>query len=134
MKKLCFIGLLMAIGCSSKYEPTAAPKTTPVNGKITLANGSPLTGGRVIFKPKDKGMQEALAEIDKDGSYKLSSYNKGDGAAPGEYVVVIEKLSYKNGAPTNVRADVPQKYLNEASSDVIVTVKEGQTDYPIRLK
>jgi hypothetical protein len=75
----------------------------------------------VIFKPKDKGMQEALAEIDKDGSYKLSSYNKGDGAAPGEYVVVIEKVSYKNGAANEREgrraAEVPERSVFGRYSD-----------------
>jgi hypothetical protein len=106
----------------------------PVFGKVTLANGSPLTGGRVVFKPKNKGQQEAVAEVDKDGSYKLSSYSKDDGAAPGEYTVVVEKISYKTGSAVEVRADVPKKYLSDSTSDMVVIVQEGQTDYPIRLK
>lgn len=133
MKRLTpLLALLLFVGCKS-YTPGDPPSTVAVGGKVTLPSGSVLTGGRVIFKPKEAGKQEAVGEINKDGSYKLTSYNKDDGAVPGEYTVVIEKVSYKTGSAVEVRASVPAKYLSSQTSDLVVTVKEAG-DYPIRLK
>lgn len=132
-----FLGLVVLLflaGCGGGSSPIPPPPTSPVGGKVYLPNGSVMTAGQVVFKPREKGQQEAIGEIGPDGSYKLTSYNKDDGAMAGEYVVVVEKTSYKTGSPVAVRADVPKKYLSESSSDMIVAVKEGQADYPIRLK
>lgn len=125
---------LSVVGCGSGSPPAAPPATTPVGGKVYLPSGSVLTGGRVVFKPKIKGNQEAIGEINTDGSFKLTSYNKDDGALAGEYVVVIDKTSYKSGSAVEVRANIAAKYLNESTSDLVVTVSESQSDYPIRLK
>jgi len=125
--------IILLVGCNSTYTPPAAPETTPVSGKVYLPNGSPLTGGRIVFKPKENGWQEASGEIGTDGTFKLSSYNKDDGARVGEYIVHIDKTSFKTGQAVTVRADVPKKYLGDAS-DLVVSVTSSQTDYPIRLK
>lgn len=129
--RLVLLSLLLVVGCS-KSEPIPPPLTTPVSGKVISSSGSAITAGRIIFKPKEAGKQEAVAEINSDGTFKLSSFAKDDGAVPGEYKVVFEKVSYKTGSAVAVKADIPQKYLKE--SDLVVVVVEGQTDYLIRLK
>ena len=127
---LVISGLLVGCGARQQVPP---PPTVPVGGKVYLPGGAPLTGGRIVYKPKEVGRQEASGEIGTDGSYKLTSYNKDDGAVVGDYVVVIEPISYKTGAAVPVNANIPKKYQS-SSSDLIVTVKEGASDYPIRLK
>ena len=87
-----------------------------------------------MFKPKIKGNQEAIGEINTDGSFKLTSYNKDDGAIVGEYVVVLDKISYKSGSAVEVNANIPAKYRNESTSDLVVSVNDTQSEYPIRLK
>ncbi len=124
--------IVFLVGCSG-YVPPPPPTTTPVVGKVYSPSGSPLTGGRIVFTPKDKGSQQASGEIGTDGSYKLTSFNKDDGAMAGEYIVTIDKVSYKTGSPVAVKSDVPRKYLSEGTSDVVVLVG-SQTDYPIKLK
>lgn len=131
MKKAVFLMLLIC-GCK-QVTITPAPKTVPVSGKVTLASGTPLTGGRIIFKPKQASVQEAVGEINKDGTFTLSSYAKDDGAVPGEYTVVIEKLSYKTGNAVPVYVNFPAKYADSKTSDLVVTVQENGI-YNILLK
>ena len=133
MKHLASLLLLILLAAGCSYKPAEPPMTVAVGGKVILVSGSPLTGGRVVFKPKEAGKQEAVGEINPDGSYKLTSYIKDDGAVPGEYTVVIEKISYKTGNAVEVRLPVAAKYLSSRTSDLSVTVKQGG-DYPIRLK
>lgn len=115
--------LLVLTGCSS-YTPPPPPMTTPVSGKVFLPSGSPMTAGRIVFTPKDKSLSQAFGEIGSDGSYKLTSFNKDDGAMPGGYVVSVEKA----------KVNIPKKYQSESSSDIVVLVADGQSDYSIRLK
>lgn len=112
----------LCFGCS--YKPPPPPKTVKISGKILLPDGRPLQAGRVAFKPAQPGRQEAYSEIESDGSFTLTSYNKDDGAVPGDYVVTIELISYKSGALQHVRAPVPAKYLDAKTSDLRAEVKE----------
>jgi hypothetical protein len=122
MKKILLLAILFMIGCGSASPPQAPPKTVQVNGKISSSGGS-ITSGRIVFKPKVGGNQEAYGTIGNDGTYKLSSFNKDDGAMAGEYIVYIENSK-----------NAPRKYQSEKTSDLIVSVEEGKTDYPIYLK
>lgn len=128
---LMILGVL--VGCGSA-KPLPAPTTVPVSGKILLASGSPLTGGRVMFKPKDPAMQEATSDVGPDGSFALTTFTNKDGALPGEYVVVVELVSYKSGSAQPVRAQVSRKYLDAKTSDLVVTVKVGEGPMTLQMK
>lgn len=133
MKKFSILLLLsLSLGCGGA-KPKPPPKTVAVSGKVTLASGTPVTAGRIIFKPQSPGMQEAIADIGSDGKYSLTTYNKDDGTVPGDYKIVIENISYKTGTPLQIRLNVPAKYYNERTSDLIVKVVDAG-DYPIQLK
>src|SRR5262249_16639643 len=83
-------GLLIALsaGCS-KY-----PATAPVKGKITI-NGKPVTTGRISFHPTT-GERRALANIQPDGSYSLTTFERGDGALLGHHKVSIKSTRIEN--------------------------------------
>jgi hypothetical protein len=69
-------------GSASPREPVYK-----VSGRITLT-GAPLADANVTFSPKDK-QALALGRTDKDGKYKLTTYDYEDGAAAGGYVVLV---------------------------------------------
>ena len=80
--------LCVAIGCAkqSNRKPVYA-----VAGKA-LFKGEPLVGARIGFHPLGhSGRREmsATAQVDDDGAFALTTYEKGDGAPAGEYVVTI---------------------------------------------
>lgn len=62
------------------------PEMAPVSGKVTY-NGQPLKFGSVTFQPQ-KG-QPARGEILSDGTFTLSTFKAGDGAAVGTHKVRV---------------------------------------------
>ena len=61
----------------------------PVTGKVLLADGKPLTTGRVEFIPVKGGMP-AAGDIGPDGSFSLKTGNGQEGAPAGDYKVRLE--------------------------------------------
>jgi hypothetical protein len=130
--------VLVNTGCGSKYPPTA-----PVSGKITL-NGEPVTQGRISFHPTN-GERPALANIQPDGSYSLTTFERGDGALLGHHKVSIKSTRIENAPPPpkDFREEAAQaaemaktggpqlvfivdkKYYDERTTDLEVEVKSG---------
>ena len=80
--------LLLAPGCQSSTPP---PTTHPVHGKV-LVNNELLTDGAVEFQALAEPSWSALADIQSDGTFSLSTLHEGKriaGALPGEYRVTI---------------------------------------------
>ncbi len=134
-----FFGMLIIFllaGCSS-YDPAAlTAKTYPVRGKILLADGTPLRGGKVILHPKDKTKPEAQAIIKKDGTFIFTTYKKDDGAVPGPHQITVERFFYdKKG---NVKEDkslpIPKRYWNEATSDLTTEIQDKENVLDLKLK
>lgn len=123
------IGLIAAMalsacaGCGSQ-EGTYVGATVPVKGTVTY-KGKPLSSGEVVFEP-DSGGREAHGAIGADGTFELTTYNKGDGAVPGTHRVAVTGTSKKD--------NVPVKFKHVSSSKFEVEVSEGKGEYPIDLK
>jgi hypothetical protein len=78
----------LAAGCGG-----AQGKTIKAEGVLTYKDGTPIGSAMVLFEPKDKEGRSASGFTDKDGTFELTTFNSGDGAMPGEYVVVVTKKS-----------------------------------------
>lgn len=106
-----------------------------VSGRVLLANGKPLTRGRVTFVSKDASAPPASGDLGPDGSFKLTTRTPDDGAVPGDYKVRIEPAAVPNARPEAVKPPFPVKYIDEDSSAIVVTVRgEANQLDPIRLK
>jgi hypothetical protein len=85
----CFTILLVALilgqaGCGSKTP------TYPAGGKVTFADGSPLTSGFVIFRSLDDPQHpSARGSLQASGEFELSTFADGDGAVLGKHQVLI---------------------------------------------
>lgn len=97
---------------------TSAPSTYPVMGQVVLANGQPLPGGFLRLHPKDPPARECHARLDRDGTFKVSSFGKDDGAPPGRYIVTIEPPPKMDGA-------IPKQFLEPETSPWHIEVKNG---------
>ena len=77
---LIFIGLILlmsALGCSQNY---------PLKGKITYADGTPITAGMVNFASETS---LSRGKIQSDGSYVVGTLKDGDGLPKGSYKIYI---------------------------------------------
>jgi len=90
---LLISGLFCASGCGgSPYHP--------VQGKV-LYQGQPAAGAMVIFHPVTDDSLKAMrpsGQVAEDGTFFLTSEKSGDGAAVGEYHVVVRWMVESNRA------------------------------------
>ncbi len=62
--------------------------TYEVTGKVVFSNGAPLQGGWIIFESPEHGLA-ARGVIDRNGTYRLGTYERSDGAVAGKQLVAI---------------------------------------------
>ena len=117
----CHLPLALTLaGCQGSRAPVT---TYEVKGRILLANGKPLTTGRVTFIASDDLRPPASGDLGPDGGFTLTTRDPGDGAAPGPYKVRIEPAEGKTKARRAGRPAFPLKYVDEDSSGLTVTVR-----------
>ncbi|HWL08674.1 MAG TPA: hypothetical protein VNQ76_09725 [Planctomicrobium sp.] len=118
--------LTFLTGCGTKVE---SPQVTPVSGQVRY-RGELLTSGSITFiPPNESSNRPAIATIDKNGQFKLSSFKAGDGVAPGEYRVVISSLlsgpDIDNPGVPEVSA-IPKKYSSIETTNLTATIPDGE--------
>ncbi len=74
--------MVSLIGCS---KPGTAP-TAPTHGVVRY-KGEPATDVRVIFTPTSG--RPAIADVDAQGQFVMTTFKRGDGAVPGLHKVTI---------------------------------------------
>jgi hypothetical protein len=128
---LTVVAIVPLLGCGRRSFP-ANPKTVAVKGRVLLANGKPLDGGRLTFHNKDTSKPiEGHAELEPNGTFQASMYGQDDGLVPGTYVITISPNSYRGKAPKQVNAGViPKKYQKKDTSTLEIEVKEGEEKLP----
>jgi hypothetical protein len=143
-QRFCRIALMVlaapvACGCSAKPYQDHRPKTVPVNGVVRY-NGKPLDGARVTFTNSAAGIS-AYALTDAQGKFTLTTFEPGDGAAPGHYQITVTKAIetghptaktappiFRSGGAPQPRWLIPQKYSNLATSKLSADVAESGND------
>lgn len=114
-------GLLVACG--------GGVDTYPVTGKVSFADGTPLTKGTVIFS---SGQYSAKGPIQADGTYSLTSYKAGDGAALGKHTVYI--IGAEEGAyPDPPKPLIDSKFTLPKTSGLQCEVKSGGNTFDIQV-
>jgi hypothetical protein len=117
------LSLCVVTGCGDSPYVVA-----PVRGKVLL-NNVPLPQGGVMFAPIAQGEnanagKAAVGRIQEDGTYTLTTYEKGDGAIVGEHWVTIvnhDEDNIPDGVPEFARIQVPEK-------KVVVLGRDNQID------
>jgi hypothetical protein len=150
-------------GCGT--DPSKPPLGR-VHGRVTY-NGKPLTNGSVIFTPVAGPTggatgQIAAGQLGSDGSYTLTTFEKGDGAILGQHVVTVEahegnvaelnlpatpgaerkpSSQVKSGRRVGVgmvpyltpKPVIPRKYMDPESTPFRYTVKPGDNRFDLEL-
>ena len=84
-------GLLVLSGCFGGGSGKDKQKVYSVSGKITMG-GAPVPEATVTYAPE--GTQPvAMGRTNSDGEYRLTTYSANDGAAAGDYTVLVMKTA-----------------------------------------
>ena len=106
----------------------------PVNGAVTLDDGTPVTKGLVVFERAAGGEPvTARGQIQADGTYELSTYKPGDGVPPGRYKVLLNSMDLSDVPDEAKNLPYDTKYLSLATSGLEVEVTSWPNDIPIKL-
>lgn len=136
--------LLTVIGCGG------GASTIPIKGKLVFDDGKPVSGASIRFVPTGEKGRMANGYSSKDGTFELTTINAGDGAQPGDYVVVVSKIPASKGPstssdPTKDMIDwlkqkkpkevdpVPVIYGSEKSSPLKWKIESGSTEITLKI-
>ena len=121
---LVVLMFVLVIGCG-KSEPVGT-----VQGTVTF-DGTPYTNAAVIFLSLTTG-QGGTADIQSDGTFKITTPLPVDTYR----VYLAPKLGEATGEAQPVRIDqsIPDKYWNEAATDISIDVAEGSNTVEVQLQ
>lgn len=127
MTRSSLLCALVLCGCGGPNinDIPPAPTLQPVEGKVLLAGGSPLTSARIHLVASVNGM-EAIGEIGKDGTFQIPA---AKGLPAGPCQAYISEASFKTGAAvvSPQKAQIPEKYLEQATSPLKAVILDGPT-------
>lgn len=129
--------LLLVIVPISGCNQSDNPKTYPAKGKVSY-RGQPIASGLVLLTPVDSG-HAATGNLEKDGTFQLTTFQKNDGAVPGKYQVAVQAFPTEGaGLPGAEFAGkpppVPLKYMNAATSGLATEITAGENLLQFDLK
>ena len=106
-------------------------ETYPAQGRITI-NGEPASGAVVELRSTgekpDVRNSRPWAVVEEDGAYTLSTYEKGDGAPPGEYAVTVRWPP--DVSQPSLADRLGGAYATPEQSQWRVTIAEGDNQLP----
>lgn len=122
----------MSTGCSD-----GKIKTYAVRGKVVFEDGSPVKVGTIECKSQKFGVQ-ATGTIGLDGSFELTTYKQGDGAAAGKHKAVIVQFIQTENIPNykpSLVGVVNKIHSSYATSGLTFEVSEkGPNDVVIKVQ
>ena len=133
MRRLPWLPMLLAFALSALLVGCEEPVSTgTVRGKVTL-DDAPYGDAAVVFISPETG-QAGSADIQADGTFTIETP-----LPVGSYVVFLAPKSAMSEAAgdqpveESVDESVPEKYLNEATSDISIEIVEGPNDVTVPL-
>lgn len=104
------------------------PGRVQVSGQV-LIDGEPLSHGSIQFVPS--GGRPAVAKLDDQGKFTLSTYGKYDGVIPGEHLIAINGSEELSSSKKKWHA--PKKYFNHKTSGLSETISEPTDSLTIEI-
>jgi hypothetical protein len=131
------VALPLATGCKS-----SGPQMVRIRGMVSY-KGAPLTNvtqGIVRYSPKNGGSaaREATGRIQPDGSFVMTTFQRGDGVVVGEYDIAVSAYSNQELSRQETESGVhsagpklliPERYLKSSTSGLSDTVAAGHPGF-----
>ena len=133
----CSLSAIIAVLLSTGCHESGLPNMVPIRGTVTY-DGQPLTEGNVLYLPKTSGGRQARGDIQPDGSFRLTTLRKDDGAQMGEYDIVVIALNPHPGEPSREELEaaggliergyaIPEKYTKRETSGLSDSVSKDHS-------
>ena len=127
-------------GCGENGPPSGAPLGTPspLHGKVTFADGTPVKGGLINFLPVEVEVGRKLrfdgaSLINAQGEYVAGRNLDGKGIVPGDYIVTVIPREVGE-LPGSNSSQVPKQFQDKQTSTIKITVEEKDNAIDIVLK
>jgi 5-hydroxyisourate hydrolase-like protein (transthyretin family) len=123
--------LLCSCGQRTASNPSAAPQaTSPVSGHV-LVDGKPAAKLQVTCHDtqatRTKNAPRPTGLTGDDGTIEFSTYQKGDGVRPGDYVLTFTWREWDPDWSRFSGADrLKDRYADAHKSAIRLTVKQGE--------
>lgn len=126
-----FLCVALTLGIlSSAISCNRGPRIVTAEGVVQFEDGSPVVVGTVETKSLMYDGVQATGKIQRDGSFKLTTYIDGDGAAVGEHQCVIVQFVMAEGLTghkLSTQGMVNPKHASYASSGLKITIPDEGT-------
>jgi hypothetical protein len=128
------VACFTAVGCSR-----SKPQAVKVAVKVLYRQSTPARGAFVVFHPADPDLQKRIGGrpfgyAGDDGTVSLTTFQEGDGAPEGDYVVTVvwekkkdvkDGLTFEGGGAADM---LEGRYGDPKVPKLKATVKTGQTN------
>jgi hypothetical protein len=113
----------------------------PVHGQVLYKN-QPATGAQIVFQPRQEAESDeskakqpiAYGTVGPDGSFALRTESHGEGAAAGNYDVLVTWYVVDPRDAEKRVSKLPVKYADQSNPVLKVSVKEEKNELqPFRL-
>lgn len=127
------IPLLVVAGCS---RGEVRLPTYAASGQLLSADGQPVPHALLVLHPVNDGATapKPRATTDLEGKFQLTTYDTGDGAPEGNFIVTVEQWirDDPNEPPKN---HLPPALSKKDSSDIRIAISKSENALePIRLR
>jgi hypothetical protein len=116
IRLLTLFALCLFAGCSE-------PKFYPARGKIVIFAVGPLTQGEIRFRPVSRPSLVATGQVQKDGSFTMSTPGHGEGVLEGDCQVEIIVDSGSGRRP------IAERYGSYSTSGLSYTIAPREENY-----
>ena len=129
---LTLLVALVLSGCGSSAPEI--PSVQGVEGKVLLPQGKPLSGGKLMLRREGGLNRPLIAEINKDGTFKIDDNNPDCPVLEGDYEVYL--IFQHTLEERKLARYVPEKYrdLSDEDSDLKVTLNNANKNILVKLK
>jgi hypothetical protein len=122
---------VLCLACAACSGSKEKAELYPADGKV-LVDGKPAHRAIVWLHPVEPSeAPRPHGTVDRDGTFRLSTYNANDGAPAGSYRVTVFWHAPGKFGDEDGESLLPARYMNPATSGLpVLVISEGSNELP----